>query len=140
MRIFAILLCSVLLFFATITCSIADERQSNNHQEYGFARQKMAVQANSSDAEVSKKVWQLQQLINNSLYPGDAVHNAETIKQLQLEHRQWRDYRDSHCRLKSYVYTYPVVSKLSADEYNACKVAMNRTRLRFLNDISYEFE
>ncbi len=140
MIFFKMFLCLILLFAATITCSTAAETQSDNHQEYGFVRQKMVDQANSTDAKVTEKIQQLQRMINNSLSVSDASHNAETIKQLRLEHRQWLDYRDSHCRLKSYVYAYPVISKLSADEYNACKVNMNRTRLRFLNDIAYEFE
>lgn len=140
MSFFEIIRCSILLFVMTFSCSVAAETQSNNHQEYGFSRQKMADQANSSDAKVEEKLMQLQNRINNSQYPGDVLHNAEIVRQLQIEYQQWLNYRDSHCRLNTYIYIYPVTSRLSNDEYNACKLTMNRARLRFLNDISYEFE
>lgn len=110
------------------------------HLGHDYSRKVIANKAKESDVNMASKYKSLLKLIKKSHSPGDDEHIAATADIFVDDQKRWLSYRNTHCQLQANVYVYPSTSRMWASQYNSCKLDLNNKRIKFLNDISYEYK
>jgi uncharacterized protein YecT (DUF1311 family) len=117
----------------------AEPVEDNTFRGHDYARKASHDKVAESEQALAGKLDALQVLMHKETNSERSGHNAETHHRLLVDQRSWMAYRDSHCWLQSYVYVYPVDSRMSQSEYNACTLGMNLERIHFLDDLKQEY-
>ena len=112
----------------------------NTSLGFDHSRKSAIKIASKSNAVVNNKYTALLENIKNSHFPGDDEHIAATAKYLIADQQRWLDYRATHCQLQSNVYVYPANSRMWVSNYNSCLSDMNKSRIKFLDDIGHEYK